>query len=160
MEATKWLKPSISVSRIGDSASVQAVTRVNAEQSSKRTMRGPTRQRFRGRPIRLGEAERRARPSDAVFEFRMREVLPSAESSQCDALCFAGVISVSRTKLIEPLLLPFGFPALHPREHDPPHPRGPSARILHGLRPLLVQALLRLAEPMGFRLTFECCRKS
>jgi hypothetical protein len=39
MEATKWLKPSISVSRIGDSASVQAVTRVNAEQSSKRTMR-------------------------------------------------------------------------------------------------------------------------
>ena len=41
--ATKWLKPSISVSRIGDSASVQAVTRVNAEQASKRTMRRPTR---------------------------------------------------------------------------------------------------------------------
>src|SRR5271156_2510369 len=59
MEATKWLKPSISVSRIGDSASVQAVTRVNAEQSSKRTMRRPTRQPFRGRLIRLGEAERR-----------------------------------------------------------------------------------------------------
>ena len=35
----KWLKPSISVSRIGDSASVQAVTRVNAEQASKRAMR-------------------------------------------------------------------------------------------------------------------------
>ena len=35
MEVTKWLKHSISVSRIGDSASVQAVTRVNAEQSSK-----------------------------------------------------------------------------------------------------------------------------
>src|SRR5215472_15175965 len=34
MEVTKWLKPSISVSRIGDSASVQAATRVNAEQSS------------------------------------------------------------------------------------------------------------------------------
>ena len=33
MEATKWLKPSVSVSRIGDSASVQAVTRVNAEQA-------------------------------------------------------------------------------------------------------------------------------
>ncbi len=32
MEVTKWLKPSTSVSRIGDSASVQAVTRVNAEQ--------------------------------------------------------------------------------------------------------------------------------
>src|SRR6202011_4131167 len=34
MEVTKWLKPLVSVSRIGDSASVQAVTRVNAEQSS------------------------------------------------------------------------------------------------------------------------------
>jgi hypothetical protein len=32
-EVTKWLKPSISVSRIGDSASVQAATRVNAEQA-------------------------------------------------------------------------------------------------------------------------------
>src|SRR3954452_19132062 len=36
MEVTKWLKPSISVSRSGDSASVQAATRVNAEQASKR----------------------------------------------------------------------------------------------------------------------------
>src|SRR6266851_914297 len=34
MEVTKWLKPSISVSRIGDSASVQAATRVNAKQSA------------------------------------------------------------------------------------------------------------------------------
>jgi len=34
MEVTKWLKPSISVSRFGDSASVQAATRVNAEQAS------------------------------------------------------------------------------------------------------------------------------
>jgi hypothetical protein len=34
MEVTKWLKPSDSVSRIyGDSANVQAVTRVNAEQA-------------------------------------------------------------------------------------------------------------------------------
>ena len=33
MEVTKWLKPSISSSRIGDSASVQAATRVNAEQA-------------------------------------------------------------------------------------------------------------------------------
>ena len=49
MEETKWLKPSVSVSRIGDSASVQAVTRVNAEQASKRTMRGPTRLPYRGR---------------------------------------------------------------------------------------------------------------
>ena len=38
----------------GDSASVQAVMRVNAEQASKRTMHRPTRQPFRGRLIRLG----------------------------------------------------------------------------------------------------------
>src|SRR5258707_14654356 len=51
MEVTKWLKPSISVSRIGDSASVQAATRVNAEQASKRTMCRP----YRGRLKWLGE---------------------------------------------------------------------------------------------------------
>jgi hypothetical protein len=45
----------ISVSQIGDSASVQAATRVNAEQSSKRTMRSSTRQPYRGRLIRLDE---------------------------------------------------------------------------------------------------------
>ena len=55
MEATKWLKPSVKrVTKYGDSASVQAVTRVNAEQASKRTMRRPTRQPYRGRLIRLG----------------------------------------------------------------------------------------------------------
>src|SRR5436190_18423265 len=63
MEVTKWLKPLVSVSRIGDSASVQAVTRVNAEQASKRTMRRPTRQPFRGRLTRLGVNERRSTPS-------------------------------------------------------------------------------------------------
>src|SRR5258705_12767560 len=65
MEVTKWLKPSISVSQIGDSASVQAATRVNAEQSSKRTMRRPTRRPFRGRLIRLGEVSEAVR-SDAA----------------------------------------------------------------------------------------------
>ena len=55
MEVTKWLKPSGKrVTKYGDSASVQAVTRVNAEQASKRTMRRPTRQPFRGRLTRLG----------------------------------------------------------------------------------------------------------
>jgi hypothetical protein len=49
MEVTKWLKPSISVSRIGDSASVQAATRVNAEQAPKRKMCRPTRLPYRGR---------------------------------------------------------------------------------------------------------------
>ena len=63
MEVTKWLKPSISVSRIGDSASVQAATRVNAEQASKRSMCRPTRRPFRGRLPRLGEmSEEYAQP--------------------------------------------------------------------------------------------------
>jgi len=60
MEVTKWLKPSDSVSRIGGSASVQAVTRVNAEQTSKRTMRGPTWKSCWGRLIRLGERAKKA----------------------------------------------------------------------------------------------------
>ena len=55
MEVTKWLKPSISVSRIGDRASVQAATRVNAEQASKRSMCRPTRTWNRGRLTRLGD---------------------------------------------------------------------------------------------------------
>src|SRR3979409_2705752 len=70
MEETKWLKPSVSVSRICDRQRVQAVTRVNAGQASKRTMRRPTRQPFRGRLIRLGEAERRVRPAAAPGEWR------------------------------------------------------------------------------------------
>ena len=65
MEVTKWLKPSDSVSRIGDSASVQAATRVNAEQASKRTMRRPTRQPFRGRLIRLDGMSEAVRPDAA-----------------------------------------------------------------------------------------------
>src|ERR1700732_5063333 len=64
-EVTNWLKPSDSVSRIGDSASVQAATRVNAEQASKRTMRRPTRRPFRGRLIRLGEVSEAVRPDAA-----------------------------------------------------------------------------------------------
>src|ERR1700676_568215 len=55
IEVTKWLKPSISGSRIGGSASVQAATRVNAEQASKRSMCRPTRQPYRGRLKWLGE---------------------------------------------------------------------------------------------------------
>ena len=56
MEVTKWLKPSgKACHEIGDSASVQAVTRVNAEQASKRSMRRPTRLPYRGRLTRLGE---------------------------------------------------------------------------------------------------------
>jgi len=63
MGETKWLKPSISVSRIGGSASVQAATRVNAEQASKMSMCRPTRRPFRGRLTRLGEmSEEYAQP--------------------------------------------------------------------------------------------------
>src|SRR5215470_3761507 len=59
MEETKWLKPSGKrVTIYGDSASVQAVTRVNAEQASKRTMHRPTRLPYRGRLTRLGRSER------------------------------------------------------------------------------------------------------
>jgi hypothetical protein len=43
----------------GDVASVQAVTRVNAEQASKRTMCGPTRPCFRGRLTWVGEQEQK-----------------------------------------------------------------------------------------------------
>src|SRR5215510_9634577 len=54
MEVTKWLKPPDKrVTKYGDSASVQAVTRVNAEQASKRTTPRPTRQPLRGRLTRL-----------------------------------------------------------------------------------------------------------
>src|ERR1700752_3245071 len=64
MEATKWLKPSVKrVTKYGDSASVQAVTQVNAEQASKRTMRRPTRQPYRGRLTRRGAYERSSAPS-------------------------------------------------------------------------------------------------
>jgi hypothetical protein len=63
MEETKWLKPSGKrVTKYGDSASVQAVTRVNAEQASKRTMRRPTRQPFRGRLRWLGGLSEAAPP--------------------------------------------------------------------------------------------------
>jgi hypothetical protein len=55
MEVTKWLKPSDSVSRTGDSASVQAATQVNAVQTSKRTSCVPTWPSYRGRLIRLDD---------------------------------------------------------------------------------------------------------
>src|ERR1700729_4641385 len=55
LQLTKCRKSAISVSRIGDSASVQAATRVNVEQASKRTMCRPTRLPYRGRLKWLGE---------------------------------------------------------------------------------------------------------
>ena len=58
------------VTKYGDVASVQAVTRVNAEQASKRTMRRPTRLPFRGRLIRLGEVSKAIRPAAAPGYWR------------------------------------------------------------------------------------------
>src|SRR5712671_2419798 len=81
MEETKWLKPSDSVSRIGDSASVQAVTRVNAEQSSKRTMRRSTRQPYRGRLIRLDEMSEAIRSDGAPGKWRRHVHKESARNT-------------------------------------------------------------------------------
>jgi hypothetical protein len=80
MEATKCLKPSDSGSRIGDRASVQAATRVNAEQASKRTMCRPTRAsragaraapgRSSGSPSLGGDPEKATRkPEDGSVAF-------------------------------------------------------------------------------------------
>src|SRR5438477_7256594 len=87
MEATKWLKPSISVSRIGDSASVQAATRVNAEQASKMSMCRPTRRPFRGRLTRLGElSEEYAQPLHRGSGGSMytRKARATREAPMCD----------------------------------------------------------------------------
>ena len=65
MEVTKCLKPPDSGHDFGDCASVQAATRVNAEQTSKRSMCRPTRKWNRGRLIRMGDFERGLRPSAA-----------------------------------------------------------------------------------------------
>src|SRR5450759_715413 len=81
MEVTKWLKPSISVSRIGDSASVQAATRVNAEQASKRTMCRPTRLPYRGRLIRLDELSEVIRPTATPGYWRQHVHKESARNT-------------------------------------------------------------------------------
>ena len=65
MEVTKWLKPSISVSRIGDSASVQAVMRMNAEQASEKDDAQADSTPFRGRLLRLDEMSEVLHPDAA-----------------------------------------------------------------------------------------------
>ena len=65
MEETKCLKPSDSGHEYGDGASVQAATRVNAEQTSKRTMCRPTRIAEPGKADTDGRDERRRRPAAA-----------------------------------------------------------------------------------------------
>ena len=73
MEETKWLKPSGKACHdIGDSASVQAVTRVNAEQASKRTMRRPTRLTL------SGKADTTGWMSEAVTASRCAGVVATA----------------------------------------------------------------------------------
>ena len=90
MEVTKWLKPSISVSRIGDSASVQAATRVNAEQASKRTMCRPTRLPYRGRLKRLGGTSE-ARPAAAPGYWR-QHVHKESERNTGDPRAWPAII--------------------------------------------------------------------
>ena len=65
----------------GDSASVQAVTRVNAEQASKRTMRRPTRLPYRGRLIRLGEVNKARRSAAAPGYWRQHVHKESARNT-------------------------------------------------------------------------------
>jgi hypothetical protein len=87
MKETKCLKPSDSGSRIGDRASVQAATRVNAEQASKRTMCRPTRDPFRGRLTRLGEmSEEYAQPLHRGSGGSMytRKAHATREAPMCD----------------------------------------------------------------------------
>src|SRR5207253_1757657 len=82
MEVTKWLKPSDKrVTKYGDSASVQAVTRVNAEQASKRSMRRPTRQPYRGRLTRLGEVSQTIRSAAAPGYWRQHVHKESARNT-------------------------------------------------------------------------------
>src|SRR5437660_12218295 len=81
MEVTKWLKPSMQRVTKGDLTSVQAVTGVNAEQASKRTMRRPTRLPFRGRLIRLGEVSKAIRSAAAPGYWRQHVHKESARNT-------------------------------------------------------------------------------
>ena len=58
MEVTKLLKPPVSRVAFGDLASLQAVTRVNAEQASKRITQELTRRHFGESRMSMGEHER------------------------------------------------------------------------------------------------------
>ena len=71
----------ISVSRIGDSASVQAATRVNVEQASKRKMCRPIRLPYRGRLIRLGEVSKAIRSAAAPGYWRQHVHKESARNT-------------------------------------------------------------------------------
>jgi len=70
------------VTKYGDVASVQAVTRVNAEQASKRTMRGPTRPPFSGKADMVGGARAEAMiPSAAPGYWRQHVHKGSARNT-------------------------------------------------------------------------------
>ncbi len=58
VEATKPLKPLVKRVALGDPASRQAVTKVNAEQASKRIMQELTRRHFGESRMSMGEHER------------------------------------------------------------------------------------------------------
>ena len=78
------------VTKFGDVASVQAVTRVNAEQASKRTMRGPTRSPNRGRLTCAGEARAEAMiPAAAPGYWRQHVHKGSARNTGNPKVCSA-----------------------------------------------------------------------
>ena len=111
---TKWLKPSISVSRIGDGASVQAATRVNAEQSSKRTMRGST--RLSGKTDTSGGNERSDR-------FR-----------RCSGVVAAACTQGKRTKHGKPQGVVSASNAIKSLNHDPvPEVHGVKQFVFEGI---------------------------
>ena len=64
MEATKWLKPSVKrVPKFGESARMQAVTRVNAEQSLEKDDAQAHPTALSGRLTRLGKMSEAGRPA-------------------------------------------------------------------------------------------------
>jgi hypothetical protein len=104
MEVTKWLKPGLRVTIYGDSASVQAVTRVNGEQASKRTMRRsfwPRADHFRSSPM--------------SGHFQIPSACLKRVESRCDAVALGSNISVAapfvRRCLTGSTVAPFSHPA-------------------------------------------------
>ena len=78
------------VTKYGDGASVQAVTRVNAEQASKRTMRRPTRQGYRGRLTRLRGMSEARHPAAAPGQWR-QHVHKESERNTGDPKAWTGM---------------------------------------------------------------------
>ena len=88
MEVTKLLKPPVYKGRKGDSASMQAVTRVNAEQASKTIMQVPTRRRLgegrRGGRVRANSFRRTCRGSGDGMQAKGTKGNTGSPSGDCN----------------------------------------------------------------------------